>query len=321
MKRFLVKILLYFVPLWVSLILYIILDPWKVIWNYDNYTDIKVNAGYRSYKLLTANDSIPYNSFIIGSSRSQQYPIKEWEYLIADSSMIGFHLDQSGDCIYGALERLEYVYKCLPEVRHVLLIIDHDFLSGVTSPKGAQFCTPWQMTNANDFFKFQLTCFRFLFTKNGLELLFDFGEGKTLLPYYFDERNEPHLVGKEWALACDPEYYYSHLILQDDYKLYPRDTIEKTGEITITPKCIELLSQMQILFVNNQTEYKIVVSPLFDQIKLNLVDKHTLDSIFGSENVYDYSGINVYTNDTLNYYESSHYRPKLAKQIMQDIYK
>ena len=308
-------------PLWISIILYVIIDPWKIIWNYDSYLDIKVNAGYRSYKLLTAHDSIPYNSFIIGSSRSQQYPVQEWELLLADTNATGFHLDQSGDCIYGALERLEYVYQHLPEIRHVLLIVDHNFLEGTNPPTGAQFCTPWQMTKSNDFLKFQLSCFRFLFTKNGLELLLDFGEVKTLLPYYFDERNEPHLVGKEWALTCDPEYYYSHLILQDVYKLYPRDSIEEIGAAIITPKCIELLSHMQNLFDINQTEYKVVVSPLFDQVKLNPVDKHILDSIFGGENVFDYSGINAYTKDTLNYYESSHYRPQLAKQVMREVYK
>jgi hypothetical protein len=301
--------------------MYIIIDPWKVIWNYDNYTDIKVNAGYRSYKLLTQQDSIPYNSFIVGSSRSQQYPIQEWECLLADSDAVGFHFDQSGDCAYGALERLENLYTRVSEVRHVLLIIDHDFLNGITPPTGAQFCTPWQMTKENDFFKFQLTCYQFLFSKNGLELLLDFGEVKTLLPYYFDERNEPHLVGKEWALMCDPEYYYSHLILQDVYKLYPRDTVEQIGETIITSKCIELLSRMQNLFETNHTEYKVVVSPLFDQIKLNPLDKNILDSIFGDENVFDYSGINIFTKDTTNYYENSHYRPKLAKSIMRDVYK
>lgn len=42
-----------------------------------------------------------------------------------------------------------------------------------------------------------------------------------------------------------------------------------------------------------------------------------LKDIFGYENVFDFSGINEYTNDIHNYYERGHYRPILGALLLQ----
>ena len=40
----------------------------------------------------------------------------------------------------------------------------------------------------------------------------------------------------------------------------------------------------------------------------------------GKENVFDFSGINEYTNDIHNYYERGHYRPILGARLLQKVY-
>ena len=42
---------------------------------------------------------------------------------------------------------------------------------------------------------------------------------------------------------------------------------------------------------------------------------------FGKENVYDFSGINEFTEDYHNYYEAGHYRPLLGNKLLERIYK
>ena len=42
---------------------------------------------------------------------------------------------------------------------------------------------------------------------------------------------------------------------------------------------------------------------------------------YGAENVYDFSGINEFTKDYHNYYESGHYRPSLGNKLLERIYK
>ncbi|MEG2479981.1 MAG: hypothetical protein RSA50_06885, partial [Mucinivorans sp.] len=54
--------------------------------------------------------------------------------------------------------------------------------------------------------------------------------------------------------------------------------------------------------------------------KLSLADKQIIDYIFGQNNVFDFSGINSFTKDYHNYYEDSHYRPHVAKAIIDTIY-
>jgi hypothetical protein len=74
------------------------------------------------------------------------------------------------------------------------------------------------------------------------------------------------------------------------------------------------------VFKEHNTNYKIVISPLYDQMRLDSLSLNRIDYIFGPENVYDFSGINRFTEPVYNYYESSHYRPHVAKQILEIIY-
>ena len=218
---------------------------------------------------------------------------------------------------------MEFVYKNVTKVDNILLVIDHSWLSYTEHATSIQSRNPWQMRPSKDYFDFQKAAIKYFFSINVLKDYIHIGKDKEFrLPAYMDERGEPHSIGAEWALECAPEYYFAtfHREPRSKYDLYKRDSIEHIGEPVITEKGVELLSQIHQLFVNGNTNYKIVVSPLFDQIKLNPIDKSILDSIFDAENVYDYSGINKYTADTLNYYEASHYRPRVAVQILEEIY-
>lgn len=57
--------------------------------------------------------------------------------------------------------------------------------------------------------------------------------------------------------------------------------------------------------MKNNTSYKIVISPEFNQTNLDKTDVKKLEDIFGAANVFDYTGINKYTNDWHNYYEKA----------------
>lgn len=323
MKRFILRTIRIISPIILIFSLYVCLDPCHVIWDFGKYPDFKAkNAAFNSYKLLTFQDSIPYNSFIVGSSRSENWPWEEWEKYL-DSTAMAFHLNQSADGIYRAHERLQYVYANVEKVENVLLIVDHAFLQETTPLDDIQFRNPWQMKKRNDYFTFQLAALKHFFSKEGLKEYFRLGEDyKFILPSYTDERSEPHYIGKEWAIECNPQYYYSHLARQhtDLYKFPLRDSVEHIGEPVLMEENVRILSEIHQLFIDGNTDYKIVVSPLYDQIKLNQQDKEQLDSIFGKNNVFDFSGINEFTKDSLNYYEASHYRPLVAKRLLEIIY-
>lgn len=65
---------------------------------------------------------------------------------------------------------------------------------------------------------------------------------------------------------------------------------------------------------------KIIISPDYLQVNINPADVKTLKRFFGKRNVFDFTGINEYTEDIHNYYEPGHYRPALGKRLMEKIY-
>lgn len=320
MKRFIIRTFFILLPIWAIPVTYVICDPLRVIWEYDDYTQIPAkNIAYNLYKTMTRNDSLLFNSFIVGSSRSGNWHWREWEKHL-DSSACSYHLESSGDGIYNAWERITYVYNNFANVNNMLLIIDHNWLEKDNPLTGIQYRTPWQMRENRDYLAFQKDAFMYYFSMKGFIEHYRLGpENRFVLPFYGDNRGERHFIGREVAITTNPQYFYANLI-KPQMRFYPRDSIEQIGDPVITKRGIELLTQIHDLFIQGNTNYKIVISPLFDQIKLNPQDKNILDSIFGSENVHDYSGINKYTSDTLNYYENSHYRPRVATAIMNEIY-
>ena len=85
MKRFIRNIILVFGPCIILLAWYIIDDPFMMYWHYDSLYEYKqrkicANDAYRGIRWMKQyNDSLHYNSFITGSSRSDFYYVEEWK--------------------------------------------------------------------------------------------------------------------------------------------------------------------------------------------------------------------------------------------------
>ena len=80
-----------------------------------------------------------------------------------------------------------------------------------------------------------------------------------------------------------------------------------------------MFKEIKNILERNKTNYKIVLSPVYDQIKFSRQDKKILKTIFGAH-LYDFTGANFITNDIINWYETSHYRPNIADTILNIIY-
>jgi hypothetical protein len=123
--------------------------------------------------------------------------------------------------------------------------------------------------------------------------------------------------------------YYENIINTNPYDYYlPRKSLfyERSAwpqqlEPIIKDEQTKLLEEIFDILIQNKAEYRIVISPLYDQIKLNTEDYDYLCNLFGRKNVYDFSGRNEITNNVINYYDNSHYRPHVTKYILDVIYK
>ena len=81
-----------------------------------------------------------------------------------------------------------------------------------------------------------------------------------------------------------------------------------------------MLQEIFDIFTKHKTNYKVIINPLYDQVKFNNQDLNYLIQLFGKDKVFDFSGVNKFTNDYKNYYETEHYRPTVANEVMKEIY-
>ena len=324
MKRFIRNIVLVFSPCIIMLAWYIIDDPFRMYWpNEDLYEvgqrKICTNDAYRGIRWMNQfNDSMHYNSFITGSSRSDFYYVDEWKmYLGEDASC--FHFNQSGDNLLGTLQRTQYLYKRFDKIDNILFIMDAEFLEDMKPHKGHLFRQPWQVTEEWDFFAYNWECIRAFYTIEYQRKYWNIDIEEARLPYYYiPEYNEVHKDGAEALLDSDPKAYYA--TLEGFYRLYERNYTDSVANPVIKKEQREALEQLHTLLIKGNTDYRIVISPLYDQIALNPADVRILQDIFEEDKVFDFSGVNEYTNEVTNYYEVSHYRPKLCNQILKIIY-
>ena len=77
---------------------------------------------------------------------------------------------------------------------------------------------------------------------------------------------------------------------------------------------------MQRTFAKHRTRLRVIVSPLFGQVSLADADRRELEHIFGRDRVFDHSGVNRFTADSRNFYEESHYRPHVARELLELAY-
>ena len=130
--------------------------------------------------------------------------------------------------------------------------------------------------------------------------------------------NELHKETADILIENDPIAYYSSL--PEEYKLYQRDSVQVIGDPVILDKQKDILSSIKDILLSHDTDYRVIISPLYDQVKLNPLDSMFLTNLFSPQRFYDFSGINEFTADSLNYYENSHYRPSLCKELLRIIY-
>jgi hypothetical protein len=330
MKHFLVKITTFCLPLFILAIIYIITDVFKVIYHYDPYYTgsyyIGVNRAYGStMTYINQNPKYHYDSFIFGNSRSLFYEIDTWKKYLPKESVC-MHFDESGGSISGVRDKVAFIDKNGGKLKNALLVIDHNLLSIIEQKNGYLFIAPPILKDYKNIIDFHWQHFLAFLNPTFIVALADYNMFGTFRPYmknlisdrhstYIPEYNEFQKTLTENEISKGIYYDAAHMKAFEDKQKPGTYSSEKLDIEEI--KC---LREIKELFDKHKTSYKIVISPLYDQIKLNRSVYNTLCSIFGKNHIYDFSGVNKWNKDFHNYYEDSHYRPIVSAEIMDIIY-
>lgn len=334
MSRFIKKIFLFSLPLIFIVTLYFILDPFKVLYNYDSFFNKKVegtvflNTDYvATANFENRNSNYEYTSFIFGNSRAWFYRIAEWKKYIGNEP--AYHFDAAGETLYALHKKILYLDKKEVEIKNALIILDYGILSGIEPKTGHLGIISPQLVGNKNWLDFHMASVNGFLNVQFMYAYLDFKITGKLKPYM--HRN--HLIESR-PFTYNPVTnelsfdYYESLINKNKYytkekkqEFYERSETEIFSPPTIGQIQEKMLEEIFYVFRKHDTRYRIIISPLYNQEHISNEDVTSLVLIFGGSNVYDFSGKNSITEKFSNYYETSHYRPPVAGKIMEQVYK
>ena len=332
MKQFLQQLskflIIIFIPLCLLTVGYLLYDPFSVLKPKRNYYNLKVlsNRDFVSTEMFIKNNPLyHYNAFIFGSSRTLGYAPLSWKkYLPADA--VPFVFDASGESVYGIYKKLQFLQRKHIPIKYALIVLDRDVsFDNNKNHKGHLFIKHPLISEESKFDfnmefykaylnpKFLFNFYYYTFSKHYKPFMKGFIENRNVI--YDTVTNQIILANEDKAMLENPiKYYENRTSSFQKPKSADKDIIKR-----IDAKEIKFLLGIKEILNNYNTDFKIVVSPLFEQIRLNKCDDSTLSAIFKNK-YFNFSGKNTFTNDQSNYYESNHFTPKAGEIILKLIY-
>lgn len=330
MKSFLKKTSLFLFPIIFLMVVIISMDIFKILGSYDNYYDdssAELNRGVIVLNIYKEQrKKKKFNSFIFGNSRSQAYKTHAWKKHLPDDA-IPFHFDASGEGLFGISNKIKYLDRIGDTINHALLIIDRYALINVNNIKKHISITPPELSRESSF-EFYKTIFKQNFNPKFLRAYFDFAITKEYKSYMVG-----FLRDVKYRDYCDVEtgdlyYGYDEWIKNDSLGFYStsekKERENKVGKpkfkSIVTYKEMQQLRVIREIFEKHNTSYEIILSPAYDKIPLEERQLELVNFVFGKNHVHNFSGENEFTTNKSNYYESVHYRPHLANELMDIVY-
>ncbi len=330
---FLVKAFLVSLPVTVLLCVYVISDPFKVLYAYPSYYTSGVPGYIPCNRDFVSTETFrryyptnQYDSFIIGNSRSLFYEVRDWQLHIQSTRC--FHFDASAESLYGIGAKFRYLDRLGVGITNALVLLDYSTLVVTTNSPG-HLIRKHPALSGEPPWIFQLVYLKAFLNGKFLAAYLHFKLTGQVHAYmvkddlidnrawdYELDSNEIKAGNSEAMIATNASSYYA----ARREVLYPRSAVESCSPPAVGAPQKALLLEIHGILEKQKSNYRIVINPLYDQKKINPDDLNYLQNLFGRDRVFDFSGINKFTQCYTNYYESSHYRPQVAREIMNLIY-
>jgi hypothetical protein len=329
MKSFLLRLSLFvIIPFTVLLTGYICFDPFKVIYDYDDYskTFVILNRDYVSTtQYLKNKEKYHYDSYILGSSRTIAYKAATWrKYLGKDAAPFTF--DAAAESIYGIHGKLKYMDAHNAKIDNALIVLCRDWMSASRGTYSGHLFKKHPEVSGRTWINFHFTMFKAYMDSKFLLAYYNYkftGEFKPWMAYIITRdkffldpvTNEMDVPLVDKKINDNPRQH----VIDHDSIFYERKGEKLDSIDRLDDDAVRMLTEMKQILEKHKTKYKIVASPLYDQVKFSKHDKDVLVKLFGP-NFYDYTGKNKFTDNKENYYETSHFRPNVGAAILKEIY-
>lgn len=331
-SRYISKLLILASPIAALGIIYFYTDPFMVLREYDRYdkSDTYINESMLGWKMYMKNkDTIHFNSFILGNSNTMAFSCKSWERHLDGGR--AFRLFGPAEGLHSVRTKLEALEKVDAPLDNILIIANSNLLFQHMPSSSRNTIQPPEI-ESNNSIKFQEIYFQAFLSPRFFIPYLDYKITGQYKPYMRDVINNFGTVQdsinnsafnpREVEIAKEGVKYWEirskEFINRKEPKFRNGEYQEK--EPVIFDNQIGELQKIASILKEHHTKFRLIITPDFEQVSFNKKDLLVLNSIFGEDNIFDFSGINEYTADKYNYYEKSHFRPILGDRLLDVMY-
>lgn len=329
-KKFTLLTLLALMPVAIYIAIYAVRDPFHVV--HPVGKDIAGvdsvmagnNAGVTSIETyLLHNKERQFDSFIFGSSMSQNYKASDWKQHL-DSTASILHFDASSETLTGIINKMRFLEAHGTTIKNALIVIESVMLAKKTKENDILYIQHPATSGVQNWLHFH-----YLF----------FNAFKQLGPSTIIKSNvsiaSEELVDGHASVRIEPinEKYYRYidsLIAHNPDKFFTPERL-KSRTHSLEPQAEgyalnndihqQLLTIKHILDENN-TNYIVLIPPCNARPHMHQLDLWELKTIFGEDKVHDFSATPGYTlNERLYYDRSGHLISAECKKLLDSAYR
>lgn len=318
MKKFILRTIYFLgIPLLLVIIIYLLADPFRTNGKFDLADVNTLNREYLSTELYLKNEkSQQYNSFIFGSSKGCGLNTYKWKsHLPVGSSQ--FLFQAWGETITGIYQKINFLHKRKVNIDNAIILIDiPTSFSKIQEPTTAIELKHYKLSGRSKLY-FHTTLF-IEFLKPS-EILKAIGEifQKPENKIDFDT------ISNDWNKLS--RLNWSKIPKQDStlnkMRFGKRPKIEQQSRPLITPEFEDILNKIAQLLKKCKTDFKIIITPAYNQIGINEADLALIEKIFLKQNVFDFSGKNLFTEDKYNFSDINHFDEIVGWKMLDEIYR
>lgn len=264
-----------------------------------------------------------YNSFIFGSSRTVGVYGCYLQTKLPDSRF--FHYGSWSEPIGAIYQKLKFLDSTGVDIRNVVLYIDTD---NTFHQDGASFSQHFIFSGESETMYRLKHMKTFLLAKDPdyMKILMGIDVHGEIFPNWKSD-----VTTNDCQHKCSSEvissYGFRNQSHQDSAKidslikvdfLYSRKTAQQYSANQISGIEEIKLAAISNILKKHHTNFYVVITPLYDQIRFSSRDMQILNQYFGNR-VFDFSGINSFTSNPYNFPDRKHFLPVISKTMLDSV--
>ena len=327
--NYLKKLLVFLIPFFLFFIAYLLYDPFMVLYHYEDYNKkvfIPKNRDFISTEMYINNrEKYNYDSFIFGSSAALFVPPSVWQGYLNDYDFI-YSFDASRENIIGIWSKIKFIDGMNKSITNALVIIDYDKAFNQLERENVLFTKHYKVLPSS-LIDFQYRNFLKIINPSLLRALISYLTSKEFKPFMaeflIEEDSYIDPVTNEYLCFSIKEELKTDSLKY--YELRKEKFPSRTGTFQeikpqINEEHIRMLMEMKEIFTKNNTCFRLIIAPNYEQISFSGSDLEILNSIFGKESVFDFSGINRYSDQMSNFYDGLHFKTYAWRELLDIAY-